>query len=226
MYVCLQKTSKQFALKTDYKCSTIFKMRVVFIILLASIIFIVLFIPRYPIECYTNEEVGKANNWGGVPKTEADYEKMEAEILELKEQLRKKDQVLKDKMGDADRQCREATASISKRTGELEASEEEARKKKDECEFKSMTCLKDAQEAKQKIDELGTKLKSAEECCDKQKLVTQEANQQIGTLKNELGLFKIRIETLTSEKKNAEAMVNMLKTAPPPPAAAPSPASQ
>jgi chromosome segregation ATPase len=196
-------------------------MRVVFIILLASIIFIILFIPRYPIECY--EEVGKANNWGGVPKTEADYEKMEAEMLELKEQLRKKDQVLKDRMGDAERQCRDSNAMVTKRSNELEASEEEARKKKDECEFKSMTCLKDAQEAKQKIDELGNKLKSAEECCDKQKLVTQEANQQIGTLKNELGILKLRIETLTSERKNAEAMVNMLKTAQETPAAKPAP---
>lgn len=190
-------------------------MKVVFIILLASIIFIVLFIPRYPVECYTNEEVGNANNWGGVPKTEADFEKMEAEILELKEQMKKKDQVLKDKMGDADKKCREATALISKRANDLETSEEEARKKKDECEFKSMTCLKDAQEAKQKIDDLGKNLKTAEECCSKEKLVTQEATMQVGLLKNEIGVLKLRIETLTNEKKNAEAMVNMLKTAPP-----------
>ena len=186
-------------------------MKVVFIILLLSIILIVLFIPRYPIECYSNGEVGKANDWGGVPKTEADYERMEVELRELKEQIRKKDQALNDKLKDAQRECRETTAVITKRSNELETSEEAARKKKEECEMKSITCIKDAQDAQRKQEQAEAKLKTADECCEKQKLVVQEANQQITTLKNEIATFKLRIEGLMNEKKNSEAMVNMLK---------------
>lgn len=186
-------------------------MKIVFIILLLSIILAVLFIPRYPIECYSSSEVGKANDWGGTPKTEADYEKMHVEISELKEQLRKKDDVLKDRAKEAERSCRDITQTLEKRSSELEKNEEEARKQKDECEKKSITCIQDALTAERKQQQAEAKLKSAEECCDKQKSAGQEASQQINTLQNEIGVLKLRIETLTGELKNAEASVNILK---------------
>ena len=79
-------------------------MKTIFIILLLSIIITVLFIPRYPIEHYSQP----VNDWGGVPHTEEDYKRLEKEFQEQRELLRKKDDLVQEKV----KECKKENETV------------------------------------------------------------------------------------------------------------------
>jgi chromosome segregation ATPase len=188
-------------------------MNIIFIILLLSVIVTILFMPRrYPIEHYNNEELGAANKWGGVPRTEEDYEKLENELIKQKELMRKKDQEIKDKVKECKKENEEIVSTLTKKSEELEKNEKEAVKQKNDCESKSVNCIKDAAEATSKLEKMEAKFKTVEECCEKQKAVAQEAQQQNNVYKTEIATLKLRLEGLMQDNKKLEDSNKFLKT--------------
>jgi hypothetical protein len=189
------------------------KANIIFIILMFSIILIVLFMPRrYPrVENYS--ELGSANNWGGVPRTEKDFEKIEEELIQQKELLRKKDQEIKEKVKECKKENEVVENTLTKRADELEKSEKDAVKAKTECEVKSMNCIREAAEATTRLEKMEAKFKTAEDCCDKQKAVVQEAQQQNNIYKTEIATLKLRLEGLMQDNKKLEDSNKFLKAA-------------
>ena len=180
------------------------KILVVFIILLLSVIVTVLFIPRYPIEHYSDEEIGAANKWGGIPKTEEDYEKMEAELIKQKEIIRKKDDEIKKKMEECKKENKEMIDTLNKKAEESEKNEKEALKEKTACENKSLNNDKEAADAVIKLEKLERKFKEVEGCCENEKNAQQELKQQSIQYQTEISSLKLQVQTLLDTNKKLD----------------------